>query len=289
MILTGLMAVDFAHASTGPESHPAWAMAIHANADFSDDTWAFFVRSFSDEGYCAEEEHYISYLDNEYTFRFPWPSGATSGTVQSNTVVLTNGTSAGETRVTFLPGQAVLPTLLNVPGQTVPQGLEGSELHISWAGSPVLTARRLVRQPPVRTPTENVETILNSARSKMTPAQRAVYLANAPKIARTPKMAVRTVQPSPTRRVEERHPTISAVRNESLVSHRNAEIEAVKKAYGYTSDEVAAPLSQREGQSGNGTLVAYGQQILSRDLTYCGSVGPGKYFGSTSPSRAIQV
>lgn len=237
-IVTGLMAVDFAHASTGPESHPAWAMAIHGNTDFSDDTWAFFVKSFGDEGYCAEEEHYISYLDNEYTFRFPWPSGATSGTVKSNTIVLTNGTSAGETQVTFLPGQAVLLTLMNVPGQTVPQGLVGGELHISWAGSPVLTARRVVRQVPVRTPTENVETILNSARSKMTPAQRAIYVANAPKVVRTPrpglKMAVRTVPPATIRRVEGRHPTISAVRNESLVTRRNAEIEAVKKAYGGT-------------------------------------------------------
>lgn len=41
MIVTGLMAVDFAHVSTGPESHPAWAMAVHSNTDFSDDTWAF--------------------------------------------------------------------------------------------------------------------------------------------------------------------------------------------------------------------------------------------------------
>jgi hypothetical protein len=72
----------------------------------------------------------------------------------------------------------------------------------------------------------------------MTPAQRAIYVANAPKVVRTPrpglKMAVRTVPPATIRRVEGRHPTISAVRNESLVTRRNAEIEAVKKAYGGT-------------------------------------------------------
>lgn len=238
MIVSGLMGVDFAHSSAGPENHPAWAMAVHANEDFIDDTWAFFVRSFGDEGFCSEQQHYISYLDNQYTFRFPWPAGATSGTVTGNTVVLTNGGSTSGTQVTFLPGQAVLLTLLNVPDQSVPQGLIGGELHISWAGSPVLSARRIVRPVPVRTPPEAGESIIGSALGRMTPAQRAIYAANAPKTNRTArpgrKLNVQTVPPSEIRRARTGHPTIRAVRDEALVARKNAQIEALKKAYGGT-------------------------------------------------------
>jgi hypothetical protein len=118
-IVSGLMAVDFGHPGAGPESHPAWAMAIHANNTPLNDTWAFFVRSFGNEGFCSDQQHYISYLDNQYIFRLKWPTGATNPTILSSTVVLTNGATSSDLNVSFIPGQAILLTLSNIPGQGV--------------------------------------------------------------------------------------------------------------------------------------------------------------------------
>jgi hypothetical protein len=237
IIVTGLMGLDFAH-SPGPESHPAWALAVHANEDFSDDTWAFFVRNWGNEGYCSEDQHYISYLDNQYTFRLPWPAGATSGVVKSSTIsaLLTSGVNAERTEITFVPGQAVLLTFLNLSDPTV-HSMIGGEVHLTWSGSPVMT-RRQVRKIPERTPPELGEDLMGAALTKMTPAQRTIYQANAPKISRPAgspvKLSIQTVPPSTARLARGRHPVIRAVRDEALVSRRNAQIEAIKKAYGGT-------------------------------------------------------
>jgi hypothetical protein len=237
MIVTGLMGVDFAH-TPGPESHPAWSLAIHANEDFNDDTWAFYVRNWGDEGYCSEDQHYISYLDNQYTFRLPWPAGATSGVVKSSTLaaVLTSGVNAERTQITFVPGQAVLVTVLNVSDPLV-HAIVGGEIHIAWSGTPALT-RRVVRPLPAPSPSDPGENMMPAALAKMTPAQRAIYNANAPQITfpagTVSRLSLQTVPPSSIRRAAGRHPVIQAVRDEALVSRRNAQIDAIKKAYGGT-------------------------------------------------------
>jgi hypothetical protein len=238
MIVTGLMGVDFAHAPPGPESHPAWSLAIHANEDFDDDTWAFYVRNWGDEGYCSEDQHYIYYLDNQYTFRFKWPAGATSGVVKSSNIsaVLTSGVNAEQTQITFVPGEAVLVTVTNISDPSV-HAIVGGEIHIAWSGTPTLARQALGPVPP-RSPSELGENLMPRALAKMTPAQRAIYDANAPKM--TPfagtvsKLSLRPVPPSTNRRPAGRHPVIRAVRDEALISRRNAQIDAIKKAYGGT-------------------------------------------------------
>ena len=236
-IVTGLMGVDFAHSSTGPESHPAWAMAIHTNTDPSDDTWAFFVRSFGNEGYCSEQQHYISYLDNQYTFRLKWPMGATNPMISSSTVVLSNGATPSDLQVTLIPGQAVLLTLLNVPDQSVANGVAGGELHITWGGAPVqsVAARGAI---PVNTPPEAYESLITSALSKMTPQQQAIYTASVPLATHAVRPAVRgsvkTVASQNIKSVAGRRPAVTAVRDPSLVARRNAYIQSLKKAYGGT-------------------------------------------------------
>lgn len=235
LTVTWLMGLDFAHAPPGPESHPAWAMAIHANEDFSDDTWAFFVRNFGNEGYCSENQHYIAYPDSEYTFRFPWPSGATGGAIKSQ-FVRTNGTNAKQPQISFLPGQAVLLTFTGIPDGMNERVLIGGELHLSWGGTPTIT-RRVPVTMPVRTPPERGEEVINSAVAKMTPAQRTIYQANLPKVTRPVRpianLTVQVVAPSNrTIRRKTQRPVVHAVRDEALVSNRNAHIQAVSKAYG---------------------------------------------------------
>lgn len=235
MIVTGLMGLDFAHAPPGPESHPAWAMAIHSNEDFGDDTWAFFIRNFGNEGYCSENQHYVAFPDGEYTFRLPWPAGATGGAVKSQ-FVRTNGTGARQPQISFIPGQAVLLTFTDIPDGASNRVLIGGELHLSWSGSPVIT-RRLPTSPPVRTPPERGEGIIDSAVAKMTPAQRATYQANLPQLNRPVSPVVTLtmqVVPPPTIRRRKGRPVVHTARDEALVSRRNATIQAVSKAYGGT-------------------------------------------------------
>jgi hypothetical protein len=92
-------------------------------------------------------------------------------------------------------------------------------------------------KPPERTPPERGEDLMGSALAKMTPAQRAIYDPNAPKKTRpggsVVKLAVKVVPPS-TRNIQGRHPVVSAARDQALVSRRNAQIEAIRKAYGGT-------------------------------------------------------
>jgi hypothetical protein len=244
MIVTGLMGVDFAH-TPGPESHPAWSLAIHANEDFNDDTWAFYVRNWGDEGYCSEDQHYISYLDNQYTFRFQWPAGATSGVVTSSNIaaVLTSGVNAEQTQITFVPSErAVLVTVLNVSDPLV-HAIVGGEIHIAWSGTPTL-ARRVLQPVPSRSPSDPGEHLMPTALARMTPAQRAIYDANAPKksspAGTVSKLSLQVVAPTISRRSAGRHPVVRAVRDEALVSRRNAQIEAIKKAYGGTLPRTGA-------------------------------------------------
>ena len=237
MIVTGLFGLDFAH-TPSPESHPAWAMAIHANEDFSDDTWAFFVRNFGNEGYCSEDQHYIAYPDNEYTFRLPWPAGATGGTIKSQ-FVRTNGSSNKQPQISFIPGQTVLLTFSDIPDGMDKRVLIGGELHLSWGGTPAISRRALARVP-ARTPPERGQEVMDSAVAKMTPAQRAIYQASLPKASRAAQplsnLTLQIVEPSQMvlRRKTNRHPVVHHVRDEALVALRNARIEAVKKAYGGT-------------------------------------------------------
>ena len=109
----------------------------------------------------------------------------------------------------------------------------------------MVSRRRLPLKLPAPTPPELGQDIMTSAIAKMTPAQRAIYEANAPKATQTPrsvrKLSVQTVPPSARRLRVAKHPTMRAERDEALVSRRNAQIEAIKKAYGGTVPNTAPP------------------------------------------------
>lgn len=236
IIVTGLLGVDFAHTPSG-ESHPAWALAVHTNEDFNDDTWAFFVRNWGDEGYCSEDQHYIYFPDNQYTFRFPWPPGATSGVInpKSMTAILAHsGVNAEQVQTSFIPGEAVLMTFSNLSDPAV-HPLIGGELHITWSGTPTMI-RRLPVKPPLPTPPEKAEGTIAAMIAKMNPQQRAIYEASLPKLIKSTvasrKLSIQTVPPSAVKLYSGKHPTMKAFRDDALVSRRNAQIEAIRKAYG---------------------------------------------------------
>jgi hypothetical protein len=232
-IVTGLMGLDFAH-SPGPENHPAWSLAVHSNTDFADDTWAFYIRGWGNEGYCSGDQHYISYVGNQYTFRFRWPSGATAGTVKS-TQFLTNAKGVTAT-ISFVPNQAVLLTFQNLPDPSA-QDLVAGELHISWAGSPTVVITRQTPPSTVRTPPEAAEAYVDNAVGRLNPAQRAIYDGAAPKKVRAPAKPVTAVQAKtgpPVKIAANLHPQVRAAADSKLVAQKDGQIAALKKAFGGT-------------------------------------------------------
>ncbi len=242
-IVTGLLGLDFIHNPISAESHPAWAFAWHAHSVWFDDTWAFFVRGGGNQGYCGGNQHYISYLGNRYTFRFPWPPNATGGAAIAGTTFLAN-TTVGAATVSFPPNEAVLLTFHDLPDSTSPWLIAG-ELHVKWTGSPALTSVVGTRATTItarvsdrqkRTPSETAESFIVDAVAGLTSAQRAVYMANAPKKVRAasrPVIAVRWhTGPPPTKLVTKQHPMVRSVPDEVSTAHKNAQIEALKKAGG---------------------------------------------------------
>jgi hypothetical protein len=246
MIVTGLMGVDFAHTPNG-ESHPAWTVAIQGNLDPADDTWAMFVRNWGNEGYCSGDQHLISFVDNQYTFRLPWPKGALSGSVNLNaTDFRSNNSAIHGPFISFIPGVAVLATFQNLPDPSV-HALIGGELHLKWVMPPTPPGTRStttgiitgIRGTVATTPgePERAESFVSGAVSKLTPAQRAAFLAAAPKKTRKPGPSFKlqaTVGTPPVKLNAAQHPTIRAVADPALVANKTGQVEALQKAYGGT-------------------------------------------------------
>ena len=187
--------------------------------------------------YCSEDQHYIYFPDNQYTFRFPWPAGATSGVINPKSItniLAHSGVNAEQVQTSFIPGQAVLMTFSNLSDPTV-HPLIGGELNIAWNGTPTI-ARRLPVKQPLQTPPEQAEGTIAAMIAKMSPPQRAIYEASLPKLTKSAvssqKLSIQTIPPSAVKLYSGRHPTMKAVRDDALVSRRNAQIEAIRKAYG---------------------------------------------------------
>jgi len=133
-IVTGLIGVDFAH-TPGGESHPVWALAMRVKDDPSDETWAVFVRNWGNEGYCSGDQHYLDYLDDQYTFRLPWRPGATAVNVLMDpTQFSANQDGFATPELAFVPNTGVFLTFKNIPSaQSHP--LIAGELHLAWQGA----------------------------------------------------------------------------------------------------------------------------------------------------------
>jgi hypothetical protein len=234
MVVTGLMGLDFVH-TPGPESHPAWSMAVQGSKSPNTDIWSFFVRGWGNEGYCSSDQHYVNYLDNQFNFNLRWPQGATSGTVTSS-IFWTNAHTPSTFSVTFIPGKAVQVTFYNLPNPTE-QALIGGELHIAWAGTPT-AATPFVRAAAGAGQVEEdePEAYLRDMMGQLSSAQLTVYKANAPTYNRVKKTAsALRMQPGvaialpakPTRL-----PQISTAPDTATLARKNAHMDALKKAYG---------------------------------------------------------
>jgi hypothetical protein len=87
---------------------------------------------------------------------------------------------------------------------------------------------------PVTLPDPPAEAYVGNAVTRLTAEQRAAYLSNVPKVSRVAKrgFSLRTETAAPVKIGAGKHPQIRAVPDPKLVAKKNAQIEALKKAYG---------------------------------------------------------
>jgi len=182
--------------------------------------------------------------------RIPWPAGATAGFLNGNTISKTDSGITIDDPIFDPATRTVVFTFRNLPDPTK-HGLIGGELHFTWQGATPQPRRVLISRRPPASPPDKGEMVKNSLVAGMNPAQRQIYNASSPKraeAARRPvtRVAVRTgaaavvstASPEVRGRIRRlaagRRPTVRTVRDTALVERRNAEMEAIRKAYGGT-------------------------------------------------------
>jgi hypothetical protein len=176
------------------EIHPIWAMAARVKddsgirANIANETWMFMARNWGDEGYCADGTQWTLATDT-ISILIPWRAGATQIGVTGwfSIVNPPDANLPNNVSVTYAGTSGVLLRFkLDQPGDepdedgTVTEG----ELTISWSGRLVNNAKAAASTPPVilkKGSHDNVpESPVPGLLEKMTPKQRAAFLAIAP-------------------------------------------------------------------------------------------------------------
>jgi hypothetical protein len=203
-IVTGLLGMDTGHEPPGApddvggetEIHPIWAMAARVKddsgirTDIANYTWMFMARNWGDEGYCADGTQWTLTTD-KISILIPWRAGATKiegVTGEFSIVNPPDSNLPNNVSVTYAGTSGVLLTFkLNQPGDepdedgTVTEG----EVTISWSGGGLVNnANAAPSAPPVifrkGKHDEAPESPIPGLLEKMTPKQRAAFLALAP-------------------------------------------------------------------------------------------------------------
>ena len=112
-----------------------WALFIHTNPGWGDDTWAFFVRNSGDEGYCGNSQHQLFTAPvgqpQQLQVFLPMP-GATGLTYLPSTIAHESNNLRGRggviTNVVTGSGATLTFFLLDPPQRSWYEG----ELHINW-------------------------------------------------------------------------------------------------------------------------------------------------------------
>jgi len=174
-IVIGQLGLDCAH-TCGTELHPAWAVFIHVKNDPQDDTWAFFVRNWGNEGWCSTDDHRIA--TQQLTVKFPRRNATGVEIIRAATV--TGATHAVPPfDITLTPERdGALGTFYLPPSSD--HGVVFGELHLRWRTRLperlVADASALLRKRPAAivgaTRRPDTEKALNQRLTTLRPAAR---------------------------------------------------------------------------------------------------------------------
>jgi hypothetical protein len=126
------------------EVHPVFALAVEAGSrddkDTREETWAFFVRNFGNEGNCSELTHYWEGLEGKYYVQLPTPphwADVSDVTVANSDAWLWNaGTAGGIFKVASPKGEGRVIVAKDAQAMylevSLPQAVESGPNQIGW-------------------------------------------------------------------------------------------------------------------------------------------------------------
>jgi hypothetical protein len=236
-IVTGLLGLDCAH-NGGTELHPAWALAIRVEDTFPNQRWAIFVRNWGNEGFCSSGQHLLD--RRSFTFRLPWPAGASSVSVLNSTF-LTNSSQVSGPNVQFAPNEGILVNFtlpqpeararvngeLTLQGQFPPGAQKPPEAQLTLSSPSA-------KEDQVNSPEAHLEALL----ARMTPTQRQTFLAQFPAESPSedaivlPQIKAVQVPHLPAKVVSPQLPLVSSVVDEQGAKRTQLVSEALRTTFG---------------------------------------------------------
>jgi hypothetical protein len=226
-VVIGLFGLDCRH-ECHSELHPAYAMAIHTQASGTYDRWSVFARNWGNEGSCGSLQREVQMQSFSMRLQHPFGTAVTfagpqyfvgrSGRYDTGTTLVSPPTWSWNMPLTVVnagtPDAAVILTIALPPPEArvvvlAEVALNWTELSPELRLAPNIGATKYA-SPPSRPgissrpaissrDDEHIERLIR----QMTPAQRTVFLANAPK----PKLAVDKL-PGPNHAVSQLPPPI---------------------------------------------------------------------------------
>jgi hypothetical protein len=193
-VVIGMFGLDCRHYCHA-ELHPTYAMAIHTQAFRTDDRWAVFARNWGNEGSCGSLQEEV--LMQSFSMRLGHPYATAvqlnsnywvgrSGRYDQGTTILSPPTVGWNLPLTVVnPGTRDAATILTIalPPASARAVVLG-EVALTWTESPHAAqspATQETFKPAQSTTSSRDDEHIEALIERMTPAQRTVFLANAPK------------------------------------------------------------------------------------------------------------
>src|SRR5258708_18760763 len=186
------------------ELHPIWALAARVidqpnregSAIFTsaDETYAFMARNWGNEGFCASSEWMLPV--KTLSIKIPWRQGANQVGIGGQFSIVNPPDSAhpqNNVSVSFVQNSGIFLTFQLIPQpqfvtdqngqpQFVPPEIDGTttegELYVHWTGNGLVNSP--AAPPPPKSNGENTtgpEAVMHQLAAKMTPQQRASFIA----------------------------------------------------------------------------------------------------------------
>ena len=136
-IVIGLPGLDCEH-KCSTELHPVWAIAVQTAETLWEESWAFFVRNWGNEGYCSGGLEVLNTKAITFQLR---RAGTNDFSIASAAFEGINTTGAVTTQMVPAGGAVLVTFTLNEPAQ---KSLVDGELHLKWSWPP----REMQPRPP---------------------------------------------------------------------------------------------------------------------------------------------
>lgn len=161
-IATGLFGLDCSHGGES-ELHPVYIFALHLKDDSLDDTWAFFVRNWGNEGWCGTSQHYLQ----RQTLKLRIPKEGAKDLRYSNESKIHSSIKNYSFSTEVIEDSGAILTF-NLPPPEMHGWVEG-ELHLKWITKmDIQNSERIMEQIKINSvPETNISPIIKLGKGKV--------------------------------------------------------------------------------------------------------------------------